>query len=141
MVWQRAMELAVEAYSLAAALPNDERFGLARQIKRSAVSVPSNIAEGHERRSTREYARHVAIACGSLAELETQIELCLRLGFIEPKAVEQCNNLASETGRMLRAIERSLRANLGIGEGKAGYGTWDEATAALPDPSALSPQP
>jgi len=79
VVWQKAMSLAEAAYAVAGLLPDSERFGLSSQIRRAAISVPSNIAEGHERRSRAEYRRFIAIACGSLAELETQLELANRL--------------------------------------------------------------
>jgi four helix bundle protein len=104
------MALAEVAYSIAQALPAVERFGLAGQMRRSAVSVPANIAEGHERRSRAEYRRFIAIACGSLAELETQLDLVQRLYESNPANLTRAIGLADEVGRMLRSIERSLRA-------------------------------
>ena len=83
IVWQKAMALAEASYAIADELPDIERFGLASQMRRSAVSVASNIAEGHERRSRADYRRFIAISCGSLAELETQLELSLRLYAID----------------------------------------------------------
>src|SRR4051794_26869316 len=84
-VWQAGMTLVERVYQCTARFPSSEVFGLSAQMQRAAVSVPSNIAEGHTRAYTREYLHHVAIALGSLAELQTQIELALRLGFVEPQ--------------------------------------------------------
>ncbi len=81
-VYQSAMELCVVIYELTRRLPYEERYGLVSQMRRCAVSVPSNIAEGAGRHSFREQVRFYYIARGSLAELETQLELCLRLGYI-----------------------------------------------------------
>jgi four helix bundle protein len=86
--WQRGMDLTALAYRVSAELPHDERFGLVSQMRRAAVSVPANIAEGHQRTSTKDDLRLRSIASGSLAELETLIELASRLykiknGFIE----------------------------------------------------------
>jgi four helix bundle protein len=120
IAWQKAMNLAEAAYAVAAALPDIERFGLAAQLRRSAVSIPSNIAEGYERRSRAEYKRFIAIACGSLAELETQIELATRIHSLKCDAIVVASELADEVGRLLRAIERGLRRAV---------------------PSGLSPQP
>jgi four helix bundle protein len=123
MVWQKAMALAEASYAIAGGLPDIERFGLSSQIRRSAVSVASNIAEGHERGSRADYRRFIAMSCGSLAELETQLELSLPLYAID---ISPAAALADETGRMLRAIERSLRT---------------EPTAAVSQSPALSPRP
>ena len=130
VVWQKAMDLAASAYAVADMLPASERFGLANQMRRSAVSIPSNIAEGHERRSRADYRRFIAIACGSLAEFETQLSLAQRLHGIGSDATAQAESLADETGRLLRAIERALRNT--VAEEHAGYAV---------QPSALSSQP
>ena len=131
IVWQRAMALAEAAYTLAAILPDTERFGLCSQLRRAAISIPSNIAEGHERRSRADYRRFVTIACGSLAELETQIELIRRLHDVNPHVIRRVIDLSDETGRLLRSIERALRAPR-IAEVAPEY---------VVPPSALSPQP
>jgi len=112
LVWQRALQMAESAYMFAALLPRDERFGLVSQIQRAAVSVSANIAEGHERRSTREYLRFMAIAFGSLAELETLVELSLRLYRLSDTNADGVLALADETGRMLRAIETTIRSRI-----------------------------
>ncbi len=84
--WQKAMKLVVAVYELSQSFPKTETYGLASQIKRAAVSIPSNIAEGHGLKQTQAYARHLAIASGSLAELETQLEIADRLGLPQPGA-------------------------------------------------------
>lgn len=91
-------------------LPKEEAFGLTRQIKNSAVSVPSNIAEGSARNTLAEYVHFLGIACGSLAELETQLELAIRLGLMKA----DCSSLgqAGHTGRLLRALRKSLKTRL-----------------------------
>jgi four helix bundle protein len=132
IVWQKAMALAQATYGVAASLPDIERFGLVAQMRRAAISIPSNIAEGHERRSRADYRRFIVIACGSLAELETQLELARRLHQPDLIASNQMADLMDETGRLLRSIERALRVPL-IAEEPMGY--------EIRRPSALSPQP
>ncbi|MFZ1224595.1 MAG: four helix bundle protein [Dokdonella sp.] len=82
-VWQEAMRLVEMIYTLTAGFPADERFGLTTQIRRAAVSVPSNIAEGAARRSTAEYQRFLSIARGSLSEMSTQLQIATRLGYMQ----------------------------------------------------------
>ncbi|BCT93860.1 hypothetical protein LYSHEL_28870 [Lysobacter helvus] len=107
-VWQKSMDLAASVYSLTSAFPRDERFGLSSQMQRSAVSIPSNIAEGNARATTRDYARFVSQACGSAAELQTQPLLSKALGFaIEPdisEALERCETVS----KMLRRLHQAL---------------------------------
>lgn len=104
-VYQSAMELCVVIYELTRSLPNDERFGLVAQMRRCAVSVPSNIAEGAGRRSFREQLRFYYIARGSLAELETQLELCVRLGYIcETSMID-----TMQTYQLLNGLIRSMK--------------------------------
>ena len=105
--WRRAMELAEACYTASAAFPADERFGLTQQVRRCAVSIPSNIAEGH-RLSRPSFRRHLTIALGSLAELETQLELALRLKMVPPEALTHCESLAAENRRLLFGLRRSL---------------------------------
>ena len=108
-VWQHGMDLVVHCYQATKSLPDHERYGLTSQIRRSAVSIPSNIAEGHGRSHTGQYAEHISIANGSLKELETQILIAGRLGFlegdVEADLLEQTDNL----GRMLRGLHRKLK--------------------------------
>ena len=106
--WQKAMDLAALVYEAAKRLPSDERFGLISQMQRAATSVPANIAEGHERKSAREYRRYLAIASASLAELETHVLLSQRVGYMAEKDIEPILSLAAEVGRILRGIDRVL---------------------------------
>ena len=82
VVWQKAMDLVTDIYKVTAMFPAEERYGLSSQARRAAVSIPSNIAEGHGRKYTVAYINHLSIAFGSLMELETQIQIAARLGFI-----------------------------------------------------------
>lgn len=107
-VWQRAVELVEEIYKLSAIFPSDERFGLTSQIRRAAVSVPSNIAEGYGRRRRAQYLHHIDIANGSLAEVETQLIIAGRMGFIEKDQAQKAWSLLQETGKMLTGLIRSL---------------------------------
>lgn len=108
-VWNAAMDLVIAVYGIARRLPASERFELARQIRRSVTSVPSNIAEGHAHRGGRTYLRHVRIALGSLAELETQLELTVRLAFTTTDDVRTAFAQVRRTGQLLHGLERSLK--------------------------------
>jgi four helix bundle protein len=109
VVWQKAMDLVTAIYHLTRAFPKEELYGLTSQIQRAAVSIPSNIAEGHALKQTQAYVRHLAIASGSLAELQTQVEIAARLGYLKPGSGE-VSNLADEIGRMLTGLRKSLKA-------------------------------
>ena len=113
IVWQKAMGLVVAVYKLSQSFPKTETYGLASQIRRAAVSIPSNIAEGHGLKQTQAYARPLAIASGSLAELETRLEIADRLGYLSPES-RQLIDRASEVGRMLWGLRRSLQSRLGV---------------------------
>lgn len=109
IVWQRAMELVDDVYRLAGKLPDAERFGLYSQLTRAAVSVPANIAEGHGRSGGREFANFVSIARGSLAEVDTLLEICARRGYASPADYDQAMTKADEVGRMLTVLLKRLR--------------------------------
>jgi four helix bundle protein len=111
-VWQRGMDLTALVYRLCAELPADERFGLVSQVRRAAVSVPSNIAEGHQRTSTKDYLRFLSYASGSLAEVETLIELASRLYSINRISIEEVVRQADELGKMLRSLQQRLEEKL-----------------------------
>ena len=111
-VWQAAMNLADMVYRQTENLPQRETFGLRQQLERSAVSIPSNIAEGHARDSTREYLHYVSIALGSVAELETQVLLARRRTYIAEDAAASVLASADEVGKMLRGLQKSLKARL-----------------------------
>ena len=106
IAWQKAMTLAKAAYAATARMPAAERFGLTNQMRRAAVSIPSNIAEGHARQSRLDYLKHLRIARGSLAELATQYELAIGLSMIA--ANPQMHDLLAEQDRILQALIRSL---------------------------------
>jgi len=95
-------------YRVSGAFPKSELYGLTSQVRRAAVSVPSNIAEGHTRASTKEYLHHVSIAQASLAEVETQLELAVRLGYIAPEQVTQASEQATILGKQLYALRDAL---------------------------------
>jgi four helix bundle protein len=109
-VWNAAMDLAELVYGETARFPQRETYGLRQQLEKAAVSVPSNVAEGHARDSTKEYLHHLSIALGSLAELETQTILASRLKYIEQRKSDGLLMAADEVGKMLRGIQKSLKA-------------------------------
>lgn len=111
-VWQAAMELTTAIYAITSRFPTSEAFGLSSQMQRAAVSIPSNIAEGHARDSTKEFLRFVSIAMGSLAEIETQLILSNRLNYIEEDKLGTLFGQTGEIGRMLRGLQHSLKAKL-----------------------------
>ena len=108
-VWQKAMDLAANVYRVTNDFPADERFGLTSQMRRAAVSIPSNIAEGHARNSTGEFIQLLGYAKGSLAELETQAEIAERLQIITRERNCELNREMQEVGRMLSGLLNSLR--------------------------------
>lgn len=106
-VWRKAFDLCIMVYGICRDFPGEERYGLTSHIKKTSVSLPSNIAEGHGRHSTKEYIHFLNIAFGSLCELETQLLIADRLGFIknpEPIFIE-----TTEIGKMLKRLIQSLR--------------------------------
>jgi four helix bundle protein len=109
-VWQRATDLTLASYSVVARLPVVERYELGSQIRRSAVSVPANIAEGYARDQPGEFLHHLAIAAGSLAELQTLLALAGRLGYCSAEQLACPLALALETERMLHSLRRAVRA-------------------------------
>lgn len=108
-VWQKAMNLVVSTYRLTTRFPKSETYGLGSQMQRAAVSIPSNIAEGHALKQTPAYVRHLAIASGSLAELQTQLEIARRLGYLSSEQGSIFEE-AREVGRMLAGLRKSLSA-------------------------------
>lgn len=108
IVWQKAMDLVELAYGVSRQFPRGELFGLTAQLNRSIVSVPSNIAEGHDLGLPRGFARHLRIARGSLAEFETQLTIAVRLGFAKRAKAMPAWELAQEVGKMLSALLASI---------------------------------
>ncbi|MGN6185087.1 MAG: four helix bundle protein [Thermoanaerobaculia bacterium] len=107
-VWQRSMMLVEKIYLVTRSFPSDERYGLTAQLRRASVSVPSNIAEGHERGSTRDFVRFLAIAEGSLAEVRTQLRIGSNLGYCSADECEPIFIEMNEIKRMLYALRRTL---------------------------------
>jgi len=108
IAWQKAMALVEEVYAATRTFPREEIYGLTSQLRRAAVSVPSNIAEGQGRRSTADFLRHLSIAYGSLLELETQVLIAARLNYLSK---EKCNvvlKMAAEVGRLLNGLISAL---------------------------------
>ncbi|MDZ4856491.1 MAG: four helix bundle protein [Nitrospirota bacterium] len=105
-VWKKAMDLAAQVYSLTARFPKEELYGLTSQIRRSAVSIPSNIAEGAARHSRKEFIQFLHIASGSVAELETQRLLAIRMGFIPGESII---SHVEEVRKLLLGLRRSLK--------------------------------
>jgi four helix bundle protein len=114
LAWQKAMTLVELVYAATSRLPIEERYGLTSQLRRAAVSISSNIAEGHARETTKEFARCIAIARGSLAELETQIELLLRLNLASSPQLQGIFDCCDELGRILRGLRKSLENMLAV---------------------------
>jgi four helix bundle protein len=108
-VWQQGMALVERCYRETKAFPLDERFGLTAQLRRAAVSAPSNIAEGASRLTTPAFVNHLSVARGSLSELETCVEIALRLEYVAPEKAKELLQLAGTVGRLLNGLLRSLR--------------------------------
>ena len=107
-VWKKSMDLVVETYSLMETMPKTEVYSLCDQMKRASVSIPSNIAEGKQRKSTKEFINFLSISRGSVAELETQYLLCIRLGLLNAQQVEKALKMCSDVGMMLNALMNRL---------------------------------
>lgn len=110
IVWQKSMELAKHIYRVTQSFPNEEKFGLVSQMRRAAVSIPSNIAEGQARRTTREFIQFVSHAEGSLAELDTQLRLGVDLGLCANGEATEIGALIEEIRKMLNGLRRNLSA-------------------------------
>jgi four helix bundle protein len=106
-VWKLSMDLVVEIYSLTSRFPPSEKYGLCAQMRRSSISIPSNLAEGAARRSLREYGRFISISRGSLSELDTQLDLSVRLGFMSPSKRSEIDLLLMRVDKMLHFLRES----------------------------------
>lgn len=109
-VWQLGVRLVIESYEVGRHLPTDERFGLVAQIRRAAVSIPANIAEGHGRNTRGDYRHHVCTAAGSLRELETLFTILAELKYVDEKSLEPIQRLCDELGRMLTRLGKRLES-------------------------------
>ena len=111
-VWQLGIEITSEIYRLTDTFPRTEVFGLSSQLRRAAVSIPSNIAEGHARNSTRNFLRFLSIALGSVAEVETQLIIAENLGFACDGNDQGLRCKLDEEGKMLRGLQRTLQSRI-----------------------------
>src|SRR5690349_13279580 len=108
-VWNRAVEFVVTVYKATTEFPKDERFGLTSQIRRAAVSIPANIAEGAARQSSKEFAHFLSIAQGSASELETELLIAERLSFLESDIYKQIYNELNTIARMIVGLSQHLK--------------------------------
>ncbi|MFH1008589.1 MAG: four helix bundle protein [Candidatus Latescibacterota bacterium] len=108
LVWQEAMDLVVMCYQTTKTFPKSELFGLASQLQRAAVSIPSNIAEGRARQHSKEFLQFLSIASGSLAEVETHIQIAERLSYMESDTAKNLLDKAGGIGRMLNGLRKSI---------------------------------
>ena len=113
--WQSAMDLLLRIYEIASQLPQIERFELASQMRRAAVSIPSNVAEGQAYGPSARYLHPVRVALGSLAELDTQLEAIMRIGYLTDQALTDAIQLVDRTGKLLHGLERSLKIRQAAG--------------------------
>jgi four helix bundle protein len=112
IVWQKAMDLVVAVYQATKNFPKEETYGLTSQIRRAAASIPANIAEGQGRRLGGEFQQFLGNARGSLMELDTHLELALRLDYFDPESYSALNRRVTEVGKMLNGLLRSLRSSI-----------------------------
>ena len=110
IVWQKSMDLAIEIYKLVKLLPKEEIYALSDQMRRAAVSVPSNIAEGQSRNKTKEFLQFLSIARGSNAELFTQLLICEKVGYLTEKQTLYAKSTSSEISKMLVSLINKLSA-------------------------------
>lgn len=107
-VWQKSMDLVEEVYTLVKRLPKEEMYALSSQLRRAAVSIPSNIAEGNGRSSRKEYLRFLLISRGSTFEVETQLLICVKVEYLVEEEIERAMTLCSEVKKMLNGLIRNL---------------------------------
>ena len=115
IVWQKAMTLVTAIYRVTGDWPREELYGLTSQVRRAAVSIPSNLAEGHGRTGSHEFAHHVSIAYGSLCELETHVLIAEQLGYATKDTSDKLTTQMMEVRRLIRGLLRSLRGSTETG--------------------------
>ncbi len=120
-VWQKGIEIADRVYSVTAGFPRDEAYGLTSQMRRAAVSVPSNVAEGFVRRSTAEYRQHLYVSLGSCAELDTQLIIASRRKYVTGTKLKELSEELNHETRMLVSLISKLDANTGHGTRGTGH--------------------
>jgi len=113
IVWQKAMDLVEMVYRASASFPREEVYGLRSQVRRAAVSVPSNIAEGQARATTADFLHFLSIARGSLKEVETQVIIAQRLGYIDGQKESELTGLSEEVSRLISGLIKALRKKVG----------------------------
>jgi four helix bundle protein len=109
LIWQKSMNLVTEIYKATSAFPREEIYGITSQIRRSSVSIPSNIAEGYGRSSTGDYKRFLHISLGSLYELQTQIEISNRLSYIDVDSYTKLGSASNELERMMNSLISKIK--------------------------------
>ena len=113
IVWQKAMDLVMAIYTATSEFPRHEIYGLRAQLRKAAVSIPSNIAEGEGRRTRKEFLRFLSIAHGSLREVETQVLIAERLSYIDPEPRSEIFQATAEVGRLITGLSNKLLARPG----------------------------
>jgi four helix bundle protein len=121
-VWQVAIDMVVDIYKLTGKFPRNESFGLASQIQRAMVSIPSNIAEGHARGTSREFHHYLSITLGSTAELETQLIIAAKLDYLELTTANEMLERVDKLGKMIRALKSRLKPD--VSSWWKGTGSW-----------------
>lgn len=129
--WQAGMELLLLIYDVASRLPQIERFELASQLRRAAVSIPPNVAEGQAYGASARYLHHVRVALGSLAELDTHLEAIIRIGYFTDQALRDAIQMVGRTGKLLHGLERSLKLRQAAGWTLAFVGLFAFGAAVL----------
>ena len=111
VVWQRAMDLVAEVYQVVKKLPKEELYALSDQIRRAVISIPSNIAEGYGRNSSKEFSHFISIAKGSKSELETQLLLCVKIDYLKESDIQNVMYLIDQVGKMLYSLQKKPTVN------------------------------
>ena len=109
VVWQKSMSLVTEIYKITRSFPKEEMYGLVYQIRRCAISIASNIAEGYGRQSTTDYVRYLQISRGSLYELQTQLEVCVNIKYVNKSDYNNLSQLSDEIGKMLNILIKKVK--------------------------------
>jgi four helix bundle protein len=112
IVWQKGMDFAVELYRLTKSFPPQEKYGIAAQLQKTAVSIPANISEGAARKTTKELLHFLSISAGSLSELDTELEICRRVKLIDEKVYFELTQNLEEISKLLLGLAKSLRKKL-----------------------------
>lgn len=107
-VWQQSVDFCVKVHTVTSTFPKEELYGLTSQIRRAAISIPSNIAEGQARNTTGEFSQFLGISKGSLAEIDTQLEIARRLSFLSIESFQSFENEIETIGKMLNALQNAL---------------------------------